>query len=465
MVNRYGSINNSNNYNTNQHKYKDVYFGFNIEKHYNCADVKFLNNNNMDMDFGYGAGGNGNNANQPGADNGNEPVTNIDDGTIDNNPTGQEDIEDLGEPDGDEGNGQGYESEDDASGSNLEAGTTIEAEGQTYTVDENGNVLDANGNIYKEASQVQDWIDSFETVDNDNNVISINDLQDAIGVDILDDNDNPITFDNSVEGISSYINAVLETSQEEVQNAAINSLFERYPILNDVLNYYIANGNSMDGYGEMLDRSGIEVDENNELQQEAIIRTAWDEQGRKGDVESYIQYLKSSGTLLPSAREELIALQENDARQREYLAEQAEEQEQAELERLADYWGGVKDVIDSRQIAGYTIPENIIINRGGRQFAVTPDDFYAYLYRVDANGNSRYALDLAQETPEQRRDDEILRAYLKFTGGSYSNLVDMAVNQEKVNNLKLRAKERSANSIRINRPKANTSVKDLDFGF
>ena len=67
---------------------------------------------------------------------------------------------------------------------------------------------------------------------------------------------------------------------------------------------------------------------------------------------------------------------------------------------------------------------------------------------------------------ESRRDDEILRAYLKFVGGNYSNLVDMAINNEKVTKLKLRAKERNSTSIRINRPKT-TSQKgvNIDLGY
>ena len=70
------------------------------------------------------------------------------------------------------------------------------------------------------------------------------------------------------------------------------------------------------------------------------------------------------------------------------------------------------------------------------------------------------------ETPESRRDDEILRAYLKFVGGNYSNLVEMAINKEKVNKLKLRAKERNASTIRINKPKTTTAKgADIDLGY
>ena len=79
------------------------------------------------------------------------------------------------------------------------------------------------------------------------------------------------------------------------------------------------------------------------------------------------------------------------------------------------------DVIKNRNIAGYQIPENIIISRNGEKISASPEDFFNYIYRVDENGQSAYVKDLLQETPESRRDDEILRAYLKFVGGNYSN--------------------------------------------
>ena len=236
--------------------------------------------------------------------------------------------------------------------------------------------------------------------------------------------------------------------------------------MNDVLNYYIANGNSLEGFGQVPDRSGIVIDDTNEAQQEAIIRAAWNEQGRKGDVEGYISYLKSSGTLLATAQEELAALQESDAQYRKELEEEAERKENERIETLQKYWNGVHDVIKTRQIAGYQIPEQIIITRNGQKLSVTPEDFFNYIYRVDEEGHSAYERDLAKQTPESRRDDEILRAYLTFVGGNYSNLVNMAINKEKVATLKLRAKERSASTVRITKPTTTKpSGANIDLGY
>lgn len=431
----------------------------------------------MDLDFGYDPSKTGNNTGE-GNENGNGGTsTDITTGKVntDTNGVPADDINDnngdgnKGDSNKDNGNKNDNNGDDNKNTNlenHLEAGTSIEVGENTYTVDEQGNLVDKDGNIFKEAKDVDAWLKEFDKIENTEDEININTIQDAIGIQITDDNDKPIEFENSIEGIKSYINAVVETARDEHYETAINTLYQKYPILNDVLNYYLANGNSLEGFNEIPDRSGITINDSDEAQQEAIIRTAWKEQGRKGDVESYLQYLKSSGILLATAKEELAGLQEADAQYRKEIEEEAERKENERIKKLEDYWNGVHDVIKSRNIAGYQIPETIVINRDGQKISVTPEDFFNYVYRVDSDGLSAYERALAAETPESRRDDEILRAYLKFVGGNYSNLVSMAINKEKVATLRLKAKERNTTTVRVTKPQ-QTDAKgtDIDFGY
>lgn len=428
----------------------------------------------MDLDFGYNQNNNSNSAGSETVNDGNGNVTNISTGNIEHDPNGTsvDDIDDETTTNNvdDENNTTSKETNnsDDTSNEPLQPGTSIEVEGKTYTVDDNGNVLDENGNVFKEASEVNDWINSFDQVDDtaDDSIISIHSIQDAIGIDITDDDNNVVSYENTPEGIKDYINDVIDSAKNEHYETAIATLYQKYPILNDVLNYYIANGNSLEGFAQVPDRSNIVIEEDNEEQQEAIIRTAWAEREQKGDVNSYIAYLKSSGALLSTAREELDAIQEADKQYRQDLEEEAERIENERIEQLEQYWNEVYDTIQKRTIAGYQIPESIIVNRNNQKISVTPDDFFNYIYRVDKDGKSAYERDLEAETPESRREDEILRAYLKFVGGNYSNLVDMAINKEKVNKLKLIAKERNNSTIRINKPKGSSAKgADIDLGY
>lgn len=348
----------------------------------------------------------------------------------------------------------------------LEPGTVLDIDDKKYTVDDKGNIIDDKGNIFKEAKDIKEFIDSFNVEDSNNeDEISIDSIKNAFEIDIVDENNTPVEFENSPAGIKSYLDAVIETRENEIAENAINQLYEKVPVLKDIVPYYIANGNSLDGFFEIKDRSNIVIDDNNEAQQEEIIKMSWSEQGRKGDVDNYINYLKSTGALAEVAKEELEALKEKDEQTRKAIAEQAEKAERDAIEKEEKYWKGVKDVIDSRSIAGYKIPDTIIINKNGKKVSATPNDFFNYIYQVDKEGKSRYQYDLANETLEARRDDAILRAYLKFVGGSYSNLVDMAINDKEVKKLKLLAKTRNTAGVKITKPNSGNKNGKIDFGY
>lgn len=428
----------------------------------------------MDFDFGYSQTNSGEDTTIDNQQTNQENVTSLNTGKIEHNANGEpaDDMQDVNN-NSDNTDKQDVDTDtdkdtkgDNKNTSNLEPGTHIEVGDDTYTVDDNGNLIDANGNVFKEAKDVQSWLDEFNTVDDDENTIDINSIQEAIGVDIFDDKNKKVKFENTPDGIKNYVNAVIESARQDNYETAINTLYQRFPILDDVINYYIANGNSLRGFNDIPDRRNITIDESNEAQQEAIIRTAWSERGQKGDVTGYINYLKSAGTLYITAKDELASLQEADEEYRKQLDEEANRREQEKAQIMRNYWNGVHEVIKNRKIAGYQIPESILITRNGQKFAVTPEDFFNYIYRVDKNGKSAYEYDLAKQTPESRRDDEILRAYLTFVGGNYSNLVDMAINKKEVEKLKLKAKERVSTRVRINRP-TNTSKKgkDIDLGY
>lgn len=421
------------------------------------------------MDVGYESGGdNGATVVPPANSNDTNVTTDINDGS--QGAGNGDNIDDLGDKTNQQ-NQDNQEGAKDGKGdgnegtSTLEVGSSIEFDGTTYTVAENGDIVDEKGEVFKEAANVAEWLKEVERVDdNADTTITIDSVIDAIGIEVTDEAGKPVEFENTIEGIRGYINSVLEVEREENMATAIESLYERYPIVEDVLNYYIANGNSLEGFGEVKDRSNIVIDDANEAQQISIVKTVWEEQGRKGNLEAYIQYLKSSNTLAAVAKEELAGLQESDKQRREELAAEAEKAEQERLESNRKYWEGVKQVIDKREIAGYSIPDTIIVNREGKKLSVTPEDFFNYVHRVDQHGRTAYSYDLEKETPESRRDDELLRAYLKFVGGNYSNLVDMAVNKDKVKALRLKAKTKPTSQVRITKPTTTTKDK-LDLGF
>ena len=76
--------------------------------------------------------------------------------------------------------------------------------------------------------------------------------------------------------------------------------------------------------------------------------------------------------------------------------------------------------------------------------------------------------DLAKQDPKQRFDDEILRAWLTYTGKGYNSLIDMAVANKQVEKLKLVANKNkgSKQTISIKAPAKNSNKVDTGaFGY
>lgn len=440
----------------------------------------------VNLDFGYNGGNNGGNTTPA-----TEPVENLDTGKT--SPNGTTPIDSgttpAPEPDKDpkdkEPNGKDKEPDKDKDPGNgepnqptsptggidvatLEAGTKIDTPDGTLIVDAQGNLIDKDGNVFKTKDEANDYLNQFDADgdgDGQEEELSVKTIQEAIGVDVVDDKGKKVKFDNTPEGIKSYVNSVIEIRESEIAEAAINRLYQDIPVLPDIINYYVANGGSLEGYNEIPDRTQIVIDDNNVSQQKAIIKQAHKEFGRRGDVNKYIKYLEDSGQLLETAKDELAALQQADKEEHERLRQQAEARIKADEEASEKYWNGVKKVIDSKKIAGYQIPDNIIISRDGKKISATPQDFFNYLYQVDDNGKSRYVYDLEAQTPEARRDDQILRAYLTFVGGNYASLVDMAIKEEKVRTLRMKSKQATAKGgIKVTPPN-DTKPKDIDFGY
>lgn len=367
-----------------------------------------------------------------------------------------------------EGEGGNKDNNNNSSTGELEPGTQIEFEGANYTVAENGDILDAEGKVFKPAAEVADWMKglSVEANDGENTGIDMAAIQEAVGVNVTDEDGKPIEFTNDIAGIKSYIEKVNDLKAEEIRQGAINKLYTDNPLLKQFSDYVSVTG-TYRGFGELPDRTGITIDKDNETQQENIIRMAAQEFGNKSVSDAYIKFLKDSGGLYDEAVNSLTSLQEHDKEIRADIEKRAEAQRAKDLKDYNDYWKNVNDVIASRNIAGCKLPESFVKEVNGQKVTLTPNDFYNYLYRrtvVTENGDriSEYQRDLAKISDADYLNQELLNAWLMFSGGSYKDLAAMAVNEQEVAKLKLKAAERrTAKTIKIVKPQNKSNISDI----
>ena len=399
--------------------------------------------------------------NQDGNNGGNNGDGNGNGGNDNNNGQGNQ-----GGDNGNNGNDNGDNSNNSSTGG-LEVGTVIEFEGAEYTVAENGDVVDKDGNVFKAAADVEAWLaENEQQDDNSLNGTSVKDLIDTVGIEVKDEKGNDVEFTDDKEGFKSYINSVIELKSNEAREATLNKFYQDNPVVKQFVDYLTVNGGDPRGFGQIPDRSGITVDKDNANQQEQIIRLASKEFGLNIS-DAYIKYLKDSGGLYDEAVNQLVALQEQDKAVRERITNEAAMARKAEEDAVRAYWENVNNVISKREIAGYKIPESFVKEVNGQKVTITPDDFYDYLYRakeVDADGNriTGYQRDLDKLTDEELLNKELLDAWLMFTGGTYKDLVNMAIKEHEVHKLVVKSRQqRSTRTIKVVKPTGKTNVNDI----
>lgn len=419
---------------------------------------------------------------------GNQQTTPNPEGTVDNkpnpnennNPANQEETTNLGGGGVDDITGKNNEqSNNDDKNTNteeenqiphdIEEGTEVEFDGAVYKIDNKGNLVDDKGTVFKEAKDVKKWLEDNGAVDNtESNEISIDSIKESFGVDVTDEQGNPVEFTNDSAGIKAYVDAVFNMKANEIQQGAINKLYSDNPLLKQFVDYVTVKGTPR-GFGDIPDRSVIQLDKDNDAQLEAVIRMAAQEFGNKSLNENYIKYLKSTGSLYDEAKAQLEALVAKDAQVRKDIEAQAaaaRAQEEADIE---NYWKGVDTAIKERRIGGYLLPETIVKEVNGQKITYKLDDFYTYVSKgteVDANGNrmTGYSRDLNKLTDKELLERELLDAWLLWTGGSYKDLVDMAIKEEGVRRLVAKSKEnRTQRHIKINKPAQSGDKTKLVF--
>ena len=407
-------------------------------------------------------GNNGNTDNNPDVSTNKEDVTNL----------GGNDVDDItdknsGEPNSD--NTENKDNNDDNSPTGeLNVGDQLEVDGITYTVAQNGDLVDDKGNVFKEAKDVADWLKSVN-VENDepDSSITLASIQESLGVTITDENGKPVNFTDDAAGVKAYVDSVIELRSNELQQAAINRLYSDNPLLKQFQDYVQLNGTPR-GFGEIPDRSGIKLDKDNEQQLVAVIKMAAQEFGNKSLNDNYIKYLRDSGGLYDEARNQLEALVDKDKAYRKDIETKAAEQRKQEADALKNYWEKVNNIINGRVINGYKIPDSFTKEVDGKKIVITPNDFFNYLSNANVDGDNgkkltAYQRDLANLTDDEFMAREMLDAWLMFTGGTYKDLIDMAVKEDQVRKLVVRSKEnRSAKSVKIvKKQNGKTSIDDI----
>lgn len=340
---------------------------------------------------------------------------------------------------------------------NIVEGDVFEYDGEKLIVDNKGNLIKEDGSIAVEADKVDDFLNELTPTEEEENALTIDNFIDAFGVEIYDENDKLVEFENTPKGIVDYVDAVIGTKVEDIQEQTLNDWFAQNPMVKEFMDYVTINGSPI-GFGEIPDRSQIVLNKDNEFQLEQVVRYAAKEFGNAGITDNYIKYLKDNGGLYQEARKQLEALIQKDTEVREQNALKAEEIRQQEEREYAEYKNSIKTAISNRKIGDlFTIPESFTKKVDGQNYILTPKDFYRYVTeQVDTengSGITQYAVDRNNMSDEETLQKDLLDAWLLFTGCTYSDLINNVARESNVRQLKAKSKTlRTPRYVKLNKP-------------
>lgn len=371
---------------------------------------------------------------------------------------------------------------------NENKGETIEINDTEYSLDDNGNAIDNEGNIVFTKEDIEKA--AGESEDSDEDGVDVNTILNEIGIEIKDPEGKYVNYEPTPDGFKQVLKDVYEKGKLDTSNEAIDGLFNEYPVLRDAL-YYMQLNNTTDlsGYSKDPDYTKLKLDEKNTKQLKDVI---YKSRIAKGDTEeeatAFVKYAEDDnklGDYGKSALDYLKNTQKATKETRERQIQQLRQQEENERKQFAGFEfsenGEIKDlritgsVYDKVMNKGklnlgdveITIPETIKVKLdSGKVRPATRKDFFHYLMipkqRVINNQRvvmTDYEYDLEVKQQNTTVDNDILEAYKTFTGLSDAEVAQQKELQREVRKIKkLKIKKQSGSTDKNNNNKKGNVV-------
>jgi len=314
----------------------------------------------------------------------------------------------------------------------------IEVDGVTYKLNETGDAVDNNGTVVL----TKEKITELQNNQGNDEIGSIDDIVKLVNVVPVDESDKPIVYENSVDGIASYIKDVTTLAEQNAELEAEAKFFERNPDLYQVYLHKLNTG-TIEGFGEQIDYSGVDVEKASE---EGLINLIVANEIRTGKTreaaEYYAKLIKADGKLkefATTAKDDLVTANTN-YEQNALAIKQQQELEEAEAERK--YWDKVVGAVKGGKLVlgdkSYKLPQVFKIKTADNKVVTaTNDDFLQYItkpkvytiegqqYQMTPNQYDKYL-----EDNKKTEHDEIYEALKRFVRYDTSQFIEEQVKQE-----------------------------------
>ena len=286
--------------------------------------------------------------------------------------------------------------------------TTVELEidgvKQTYSIDANGNAI-LNGNVVFTKEQLvaqgiefeEDTAGSDEI--NDENIITV--VSELSGIQLVDENDQPIAFKAGIEGIAEREVYIKNHFYQQGVQQALREFYEANPDIHSALAYKVKNG-SLDGFNanNTSYESTIVDAETPTDKLKSIYKDFLMKRGNDSDTaDKLIKMSETDETLRTDAAKALNALKESEKTEKAETLTRLEDERNASIKEMNDYYGitvdgfgNAKDlnvagslydlIVKKGKIGNIAIPATgITIERQGKPISLNRNDIFIIAYK------------------------------------------------------------------------------------
>jgi hypothetical protein len=258
-------------------------------------------------------------------------------------------------------------------------------------------------------------------------------------------------YDDTPEGLT----AMTKDIASQMADDRIDEVLEKFPLVKQHLDYVMQGGQSnqfMKAHDPRSDYAEFDLRENDVAAQKVILSNYFELKGHdKAFTNELLEDYEDSGKLFNKASAAKEALGNYQAKERDNLYEEQQQQNAADEKKLDEFWGGVEDTIQtSKEFAGITIPER------------EKSKFFNYLSQpVDNEGKTQRDVDHS----EAEMDVKLAIDYLMYKGFDLGGLVNSRAKTKSVQSLreKISGRQESVKSAkRTKRRSRNVNTDDLD---
>lgn len=331
----------------------------------------------------------------------------------------------------------------------------LEVDGVVYKINETGDAIKEDGSVFMTKQQIADAQNTTDEPADLTEVIKL------VNITPVDDNGQPINYESTAEGIAQYIKDVRDITLQQAYEDLEQQFYDNNPDLYQVYLHKLNTG-SIEGFGNRVDWSKVEVDKADDAIAQSIIVANEMRLGKtKEQAEYYANLIKADGKLKEIATAAQQQLVNADAEfERTALENKAILDQEAE-EQATEYWNNIITTAKSGKLVigdkTYTLPQVFKIKgEGDKIITANNDDFINYMTRpkIFVIEGQEYQLTQDQydkylEDSKKNYNDAVFDSLKRFVKYDTSQFIEEQVKQQTAKRIVITSKSGSKKSTSL----------------